>query len=86
MSSLALNFNGVELQTTNHENQTWMTSTELAKALGYSRADMVSKIYDRNKDEFSEKMSKIIDPKMGFWANLAACSTNRVFFRFAVAT
>jgi prophage antirepressor-like protein len=64
-STSALTFNGVELSTINHNNQIWMTSAELAKALGYSRADMISKIYDRNKSEFSEKMSKLIDPQNG---------------------
>ena len=61
MNTSTLTFNNVELKTINHENQIWMTSVELAKALGYERADSVSRIYDRNKDEFSSKMSKLVD-------------------------
>ena len=64
MNTSTLTFNNVELSTINHNNQIWMTSVELAKALGYSRADKISQIYDRNKDEFGSKMSKIIDPQI----------------------
>ena len=57
----ALTFNGVTLSPISHNNQTWLTSSELANALGYSRSDSVSRIFDRNKDEFTDKMSLLVD-------------------------
>lgn len=42
-------------------NQIWLKSTELAEALGYARVDSVSRIFDRNQDEFTEKMTQVID-------------------------
>ncbi len=44
-----------------NDQQIWIPSTELSRALGYSRADAVTKIYDRNNDEFAHDMTKIID-------------------------
>ncbi|MGB4498905.1 MAG: BRO family protein [Methylococcaceae bacterium] len=61
MTTLALTFNGVNLSPISHKNQTWLTSVELAKALGYAREDSVSRIYDRNKDEFNDSMTMLRD-------------------------
>ena len=36
---------------------TYLTSPELAQALGYSQPNAVQKIYNRNKDEFTPEMS-----------------------------
>lgn len=44
-----------------NDDQIWITSSELARALGYAREDSVSRIYDRNSDEFTSDMTKIID-------------------------
>ncbi|WP_416631415.1 Bro-N domain-containing protein [Acinetobacter baumannii] len=44
-----------------NDNQVWITSTELARALGYSRTDAVTKIYDRNSDEFTSDMTQVIE-------------------------
>lgn len=40
-----------------NDDQIWITSSELARALGYAREDSVSRIYDRNIDEFNSKMT-----------------------------
>ena len=58
----SLSFNAIQLNPIqSSDQQIWLTSTELSRALGYSRADAVTKIYDRNSDEFSSDMTKIID-------------------------
>lgn len=58
MNSLALSFNDVTFNpVTQNDGQIWLTSTELAKALGYTETDSVSKIYNRNKDEFTNNMT-----------------------------
>lgn len=42
-------------------NQIWLSSTELAAALGYKQADSVTRIFNRNSDEFTQKMTQVID-------------------------
>lgn len=69
MSSIALSFNNVELTPVDrNDGQIWVTSADLAKALNYKRSDTVSRIYNRNADEFTDSMSLTV--KMGgqgFW-------------------
>ena len=58
MSSLALSFNDVTFNpVSQNDGQIWLTSTELAKALGYSRTDKVSNLYNAHKDEFTSNMT-----------------------------
>ncbi len=62
MNSLTLSFNNVNFHpVTLNNGQIWLTGSELSSALGYSRSDAVAKIYDRNSDEFTEKMTQVID-------------------------
>ena len=56
----ALSFNGVSLTPVHHNSQIYLTSTELAKALGYSCADSITRIYNRNSDEFSPNMTTTV--------------------------
>ena len=57
MTSLALSFNEVNFSPVQHEQQIWLTASELAKALGYAKSDAVAQIYERNKDEFNSTMT-----------------------------
>jgi prophage antirepressor-like protein len=57
MTSLALSFNDVNFSPVQHNNQIWLTASELAKALGYAKTDAVNQIYERNKDEFNSEMT-----------------------------
>lgn len=41
--------------------QVWLTSTEIAQVLGYSRTDSVSKLYSRNSDEFTDSMTMTVN-------------------------
>ncbi|WP_430248430.1 Bro-N domain-containing protein [Providencia sp. PAZ2] len=43
------------------DGQVWLTSTEIAHALGYSRTDNVSKLYARNADEFTDSMTMTVN-------------------------
>lgn len=61
MESLALTFNDVNFSPVRHDQQIWLSSSELAQALGYKQENAVSKIFNRNSDEFTEKMTQIID-------------------------
>ncbi|WII95977.1 hypothetical protein LU276_03955 [Moraxella haemolytica] len=61
----ALTFQNITLTPVKVDNQIWLTSAELAKALGYSRADNITNIYNRNADEFRSDTTALIDnPKM----------------------
>ena len=59
--SHALIFNGVTLSPIAHRNSLWIRSAELARALGYAREELVSRIYQRNADEFTPDMTQVIE-------------------------
>lgn len=62
MTSLTLSFNNVDLTPIdNGDGQIWVTSSELAKALQYKQSRAVTKIYNSNSDEFTEKMTMVIE-------------------------
>lgn len=58
--SNSLVFHNTTIQSVNHNNQIWITSSELAKLLQYKSADSVTKIYNRNSDEFTLKMTETV--------------------------
>ncbi|MFP4719646.1 BRO family protein [Pasteurella multocida] len=55
-----LTFQGTTLSVINQNNQIYLSAAELAKALGYKQADSVTRIYNRNSDEFSENMAVLV--------------------------
>lgn len=61
MTTLALSFNDVNFSPVQQDGQIWLTASELAGALGYARSDAVSKIYDRNSDEFTPSMTTTVN-------------------------
>lgn len=62
MTSLALTFNNVTFNpVAQNDGQIWLTSTEVAKALGYSNTKSISNLYNANKDEFSHDMTTVIE-------------------------
>ncbi|MCX8602648.1 MULTISPECIES: Bro-N domain-containing protein [unclassified Gilliamella] len=58
--SNSLVFHNTTIQSVNHNNQIWITSSELAKLLQYKSTDSVTKIYNRNFDEFTRKMTETV--------------------------
>lgn len=56
-----LTFNNTQLSITEKDNQIWLTSNELAKALNYKSSNSVSVIYNRNSDEFTSVMSTVVN-------------------------
>ena len=65
--SQALSFNDVSLVPVPVTNSplTWLRSTEIARALGYSDERSVSRIYARNAEEFTENMTQVIEMSEG---------------------
>lgn len=55
-----ITFDKTQLCIIDHNSRPWITSTDLAKALGYARTDNISRIYDRNKDEFTNDMTETV--------------------------
>ena len=45
-------------------NQIWLTSKDIAIALGYSKTNAITKIYNQNSDEFSTGMTEIVESRI----------------------
>lgn len=56
-----LTFNGNTLTTINQANQIWLTSADIAKALGYKSTRSLTNLYNANSDEFSANMTEVIE-------------------------
>jgi len=54
-------FNNTPLAITEMNNQIWLTSAELAKALQYKSAKSVTNIFNVNNDEFTGNMTQVIE-------------------------
>lgn len=59
--SQSLCFNDFIFSPIIRDNQPWFKSSEIARALGYAREDTLSRLYDRNADEFSENMTQVVE-------------------------
>ena len=75
--SQALSFNDVSLVPVpvNNNDNIWLRAADIAKALGYQREDKVSRLYQRNADEFTPDMTQVIEisaePHFGTDKNLS---------------
>lgn len=57
-----LTFNNITLHSISRsDNQIWLTSADLAKALGYIDEKSVNRIFSRNKDEFTANMTQVVE-------------------------
>lgn len=59
--SQTLCFNDFTFSPVTRDNQPWFKSSELARALGYKDENSVRRIYERNADEFTEKMTQVVE-------------------------
>ena len=57
----SLCFNDFTFSPVTRDNQPWFKSSEIARALGYAREDTLSRLYDRNADEFTEHMTQVVE-------------------------
>lgn len=60
MTAQTLAFHAVQFQPVEKAGQPWLKATDLAKALGYSREDVVSQLFRRNQDEFTPGMTETV--------------------------
>lgn len=88
---MALTFNSVQLAPVSHNNQPWIRSAELARALAYSDERKISHLYSRHSDEFSSDMSVVLNlgttahPNMTRIFSLRGCHLLAMFARTPVA-
>lgn len=73
------NFKGVDLVPVADVAGVWLTSSDIAKALGYASSKSVSTIYSRNSDEFTSSMSMVIKMKTNGINNNLREKSVRVF-------
>lgn len=59
--SQALTFNEISFTPVTHQNSLWIRAAELARALGYKRPDILTKLYTKNADEFTPDMTQVIE-------------------------
>ncbi|HHE3628786.1 TPA: Bro-N domain-containing protein [Pasteurella multocida] len=55
-----LTFQNTALATIQRNNQTYISASDLAKALQYADVRAISKIYNRNEDEFTPDMTSVV--------------------------
>ena len=58
---VALSFNDTAFSPIAQNGQVWITSKELAQALGYKSTKSVNNLYAANADEFNDSMTTVID-------------------------
>ena len=62
-NSTSLTFHENTLDLIERKDGQWIMGTSICRALGYTRVDTVNKIYERNKEEFTTSMTRIIRMK-----------------------
>lgn len=55
------NFHGMNLVPVQNVTGTWLTSSDIAKALGYKSTKSISNLYAQYEDEFSQGMTMVIE-------------------------
>lgn len=61
---LALSFNDVNLEATTYQNDVWLGSAQIGLALEYANPETaITKLYNRNADEFTLSMTRLIETK-----------------------
>ena len=89
--SMELASNDVQFDVIPRDGQPWVTSRQLAQALGYKDENSVRKIYERNKDEFSPMMTATVNMTVGLTEvivrifSLRGCYALAMFARTPVA-
>ncbi|EMX9441102.1 Bro-N domain-containing protein [Salmonella enterica] len=64
MNSVAksdLNFHGMNIIPVDSVPGIWLTSTDVAKALGYKSTKSITNLFNQNADEFSDGMTQVIE-------------------------
>lgn len=77
---ISLSFNAIQFHPIQqNDDQIWITSSELAQALGYSRSDKITQIYNRNTDEFTQGMTLTLNLRVKGFGNGNTEKETRIF-------
>lgn len=77
---ISLSFNAIQFHPIKqNDDQIWITSSELAQALGYSRSDKITQIYNRNSDEFTQGMTLTLNLRVKGFGNGNTEKETRIF-------
>ena len=92
MTSLALSFNEVNFEATTYQNEVWLGSAQIGLALEYANPETaITKLYNRNADEFTNSMTRLIETKTKGGVqkvrvfSLRGCHLLAMFARIAIA-
>lgn len=72
-----LKFNDHNFALVERDGRVWLTATDIATALGYSRSDQISRMFLRHEREFSSEMTAVVENTTLGHANLS--SEMRIF-------
>ncbi len=61
MTSIALTFQNTQFDIIDRNNQPWLRLLQIGGALGYSRPDLIGKVYQKYSDEFTESMTALVE-------------------------
>lgn len=69
---VTLTFDSVPLTLVTHNGRQWLRASEIACALGYSRTDKVTRIYERHSREFTDSMTCILETPISGFSGITA--------------
>ncbi|MCG9054730.1 hypothetical protein LH442_01775 [Laribacter hongkongensis] len=73
----ALTFEKQSLELIKHDSRLWLKASDIARALGYTRTNKMSRIYARHQAEFTPSMTCIVESTLSGFPNLT--TENRLF-------
>ena len=76
---VAIPFGPTNLSIIDRDGRPWITSADLARALGYSLAGSVNKIFERNKREFTDDMTLNVNLTLKGFGNGDSAKPVRIF-------
>lgn len=77
--ALALTFHSTQFDVVDRAGQPWLQAADIARALGYSRADKIGQIYDRHADEFTPAMTSTLKLRVKGFGNGNSEKETRIF-------
>lgn len=77
-NTLPLVFESTTFEVITRNDQPWLKAADLARALGYSRSDKITRLFERNSCEFTDSMTAVVEtPTLGLSGNLV--TQTRIF-------
>ncbi|RXZ42702.1 BRO family protein [Crenobacter cavernae] len=73
----ALTFESQPLQLIEHDGRLWLKASDIARALGYTRTNKMSRIYAKHQAEFTPSMTCVVESTLSGFPNLT--TENRLF-------